>query len=180
LIDTLEAAYNIDPTRIYANGLSNGGGMAFVLSCTLSDRIAAVGMVAAAQFLPFSWCTDPRAVPMIAFHGTADRATPYRGGASWVTSRPFPDVRAWTANWAGRNRCASHPIDSAVATDVTRRAYTSCADGAAVVLYTVLEGGHTWPGGGPLPEWFVGTTSNSVDASSQMWAFFREHQLLRN
>ena len=43
LIDTLEAAYNIDPARIYANGLSNGGGMAFVLSCTLSDRIAAVG-----------------------------------------------------------------------------------------------------------------------------------------
>src|SRR3989441_9162326 len=64
LIDTLEAAYNIDPTRIYANGLSIGGGMAFVLSCTLSDRIAAVGMVAAAQSLPSSWCTDHRPVPI--------------------------------------------------------------------------------------------------------------------
>ena len=52
LIDTLEAAYNIDPARIYADGLSNGAGMAFVLSCTLSDRIAAVGMVAAAHSLP--------------------------------------------------------------------------------------------------------------------------------
>src|SRR5438445_12738086 len=60
LIDTLEAAYNIDPTRIYANGLSIGGGMAFVLSCTLSDRIAAVGMVAAAQSLPADWCQDQR------------------------------------------------------------------------------------------------------------------------
>ena len=47
LIDRLAEAYNIDPVRIYANGLSNGGGMVFVLSCTLSDRIAAVGMVAA-------------------------------------------------------------------------------------------------------------------------------------
>ncbi len=28
------------PTRIYANGLSNGGGMAFALSCTLSDRLS--------------------------------------------------------------------------------------------------------------------------------------------
>ena len=45
LIDKLETDYNIDPARIYANGFSNGGGMAFVLSCTLSDRIAAVGMV---------------------------------------------------------------------------------------------------------------------------------------
>ena len=41
--------HNIDPARIYANGLSNGGGMAFVLSCTMSDRIAAVGLVAAAH-----------------------------------------------------------------------------------------------------------------------------------
>src|SRR5947209_15439212 len=80
LIDTLRAAYNIDPTRIYANGLSIGGGMAFVLSCTLSDRIAAVGMVAAAQSLPSSWCTDHRPVPMIAFHGTADPIVPYQGG----------------------------------------------------------------------------------------------------
>src|SRR5512134_1068923 len=35
LIDSLAGTYNIDPARIYANGLSNGGGMAFALSCTL-------------------------------------------------------------------------------------------------------------------------------------------------
>jgi len=180
LIDTLMASYNIDPTRVYGNGLSNGAGMAFVLACRLSDRIAAVGMVASALFLPWSSCTDQRAVAMIAFHGTADRAVPYHGGKSWVAPNVFPDIPAWTANWAERNRCAPNPIDSAVAADVIRRAYTSCADGAAVVLYTVLEGGHTWPGGGPLPEWFVGTTSNSIDATSLMWAFFREQQLLRN
>ena len=177
LIDTLETAYNIDPARIYANGLSNGGGMAFVLSCTLSDRIAAVGMVGAAQLLPWSWCTDRRPVPMIAFHGTADTAAPYKGGPSWVTRVPFPNVLTWTANWAGRNQCGTHPVESVVAADVTRLEYTNCAEDAAVVLYTVKDGGHTWPGGGPLPEWFVGTTSHSVDASSEMWAFFREHPL---
>src|SRR5207244_553989 len=53
LIDTLRAAYNIDTTRIYANGLSNGGGMSFALSCTLSDRIAAVGLVGSAQTEPW-------------------------------------------------------------------------------------------------------------------------------
>src|SRR6266704_4762745 len=80
LIDTLEAAYNIDPPRIYSNGLSAGGGMAFVLSCTLSDRIAAVGLVAAAQPMDWSWCTDQRPVPVIAFHGAADPIVPYQGG----------------------------------------------------------------------------------------------------
>src|SRR6266480_2471301 len=60
MIDKLEAAYNIDRARIYANGLSNGGGMAFVLSCTLSDRIAAVGMVGASLHqLPGSVCAAP-------------------------------------------------------------------------------------------------------------------------
>jgi polyhydroxybutyrate depolymerase len=180
LIDTLEASYNIDPARIYANGLSNGGGMAFVLSCTLSDRIAAVGMVAAAQTLPWSWCTDPRAVPMIAFHGTADPMVPYHGGESPVPRTGlFPDVRAWTAQWARRNRCGPSPVESVVAADVTRREYTGCAGDAAVVLYTVRGGGHTWPGGKPLPEWAVGPTSNGIDATSQMWAFFRAHRLAR-
>src|SRR6266700_1535714 len=89
LIDTLEARYNIDPRMIYANGLSNGGGMSFAVSCTLSDRIGAVGMVGAALLLPFSWCTDQRPVPMIAFHGTADAAAPYTGGFSWLPLSGF-------------------------------------------------------------------------------------------
>ncbi len=179
LINKLEAAYNIDPERIYANGFSNGGGMAFVLSCMLSDRIAAVGMMGAAQTLPWSWCTERRAVPMIAFHGTADPAALYNGGQSWVAPRPFPAVPTWTANWARRNRCERNPVESAVAADVTRREYTNCADDADVVLYTVHGGGHQWFGGQPLPQWFVGPTSRSIDATSQMWAFFRAHRLSR-
>ena len=179
LIDTLQATYNIDPTRIYANGLSNGGGMAFVLSCTMSDRIAAVGMVAAAQLLPWDWCTDQRAVPMIAFHGTADRMTPYHGGTTWVAPRSFPDIPTWTANWAQRNQCEHEAVESPVAADVRRVEYTNCADDSAVVLYTIERGGHTWPGGERLPEWFVGSTSTSIDASREMWAFFRDHPLRR-
>ncbi|MES1240424.1 MAG: PHB depolymerase family esterase [Acidobacteriota bacterium] len=179
LIDTLEAAYNIDPARIYANGLSNGAGMAFVLSCTLSDRIAAVGMVAAAYSLPWSWCTDPRPVPMITFHGTSDALTPYHGGRSPVfpDSLVLPDIPTWTSNWARRNQCGPNPVESVVAADVTRLEYPSCADDAAVVLYTVQGGGHTWPGGKPMPEELAGFTSNAVDATSRMWAFFREHRL---
>ena len=178
LIDTLEAAYNIDPSRIYANGFSNGGAMTFALSCRLSHRIAAVATVAAAQDQrPFDWCTNPRPVPMIAFHGTADPLVPYDGGRTWGSPRPFPSVLTWASDWARRNRCGSNPIESAVATDVTCREYTDCTDDAAVVLYTLRGGGHSWPGGKPMPEWIVGPTSRSIDATRQMWAFFREHPL---
>jgi polyhydroxybutyrate depolymerase len=136
-------------------------------------------MVASAQLLPFDWCKDQRAVPMIAFHGTADRTVPYHGGKSWVAPGAFPDMPTWAADWARRNRCGPDPVESAVAADVTRLEYSNCADNAAVVLFTVNGGGHSWPGGGPLPEWLVGSTSRSIDATSQMWAFFREHRLLR-
>ena len=177
LIDTLTAEYNIDRARVYADGLSNGGGMAAVLSCMLSDRIAAVGLVASAQFMPWANCPDHRPVPTIAFHGTADRQAWYRGGTSWVArGMVFPAIEEWMAAWAQRNRCAPIPIDSMVTTDVRRREYTECAEEAPVVLYTILGGGHTWPGGGPLPQWLAGTTSNSIDASREMWAFFREHR----
>lgn len=183
LIDRLETTYDIDPTRIYVNGMSQGGAMAFVLSCTLADRIAAVGTVAAAQSRPFAWCPDPRPVPMIAFHGTADPIVPYHGGPLGDPFAPvkptYPPVREFVASWARRNRCGVDPVESAAAPEVTRSEFTHCAEGAAVVLYTIQGGGHTWPGGKPLPEWRVGPNSNGIDATSQMWAFFREHSLRR-
>ncbi len=181
LIDALEAAYNIDPTRIYADGMSNGGAMAFVLSCTLADRIAAIGTVAAANSRPFDWCPDRRPVPMIAFHGTADPIVPYAGGSLGDPLNPvkpvYPPVRDWTASWARRNGCGEDPAESVAAPDVTRIEYADCADGAPVVLYTIQGGGHSWPGGKPLPKWWVGPTSDRIDATRQMWAFFREHRL---
>jgi polyhydroxybutyrate depolymerase len=176
LIDSMEKTYNIDPRRIYANGMSNGGGMTFILSCRLPDRIAAVGLVGTAQISPWSVCRDDHAVPMIDFHGTADPMAPYDGGSSWVVAN-LPSVPKWAANWARRNRCAPHPIDSPLNAEVMRRQYAACADGATVVLYTIRGGGHTWPGGQPLPEWFAGRTSTSIDATREMWLFFKAHPL---
>jgi len=114
---------------------------------------------------------------MIAFHGTADPEVPYNGGASWLSSRPFPNVPAWTAHFARRNDCAANPVDSVVASDVIQRSYQLCA--APVVLYTIRGGGHTWPGGMPLPEWFVGRTARSIDATRLMWEFFTDQSASR-
>lgn len=177
LIDMLQSRYAIDRRRIYANGLSNGGGMAFVLSCTMPDRIAAVGAVSGAQLLPWRWCTDTHPVPMVAFHGTADRAALYAGGRTWISPEPFPNIPMWVANWARRNRCAPDPIDAPVAPDVTKRSYRGCAEDADVELYTLQGGGHEWPGGGPLPEWLCGPFTHTIDATAEMWAFFSRHPL---
>jgi poly(3-hydroxybutyrate) depolymerase len=185
LIDTLAVSYNVDPARIYADGLSNGGGMAFLLSCTLGDRIAAVGMVGPALFLPWRGCDDiARPVPMILFHGTAERFAPYHGGQTVVSRLVMrdhwnPSIPTFTATWARRNRCGPRPVESRLAADVTRLDYTECASGADVALYTIHDGGHTWPGGGEQPEWFAGRTTHSVSASREAWTFFRAHPLAR-
>jgi polyhydroxybutyrate depolymerase len=117
---------------------------------------------------------------LIAFHGTEDRFTPYHGGSSWVApGHTFPSIPTWTASWARRNRCQAEPVESAVTADISRRAYRGCAGGADVVLYTIHSGGHTWPGGGPQPEWLLGRTSRGVEASREAWAFFAAHPLRR-
>jgi len=178
LIDTLKARYRIDSTRIYADGLSNGGGMAFVLSCTLADRIAAVGMVAPAQTLPPDWCPDPRPMPMMVFHGDAVPILPYQGGPMGGLTpvrpffRPARDLVGW---WAARNQCAMPPVETTIALDVVRTEYQGCAVGAPVVFHTLIGGGHTWPGGEKLPEWLAGPTNQNIDATTEMWAFFRRH-----
>lgn len=173
LIDTLSARYDIDTQRVYANGISNGGGMSFVLSCALADRIAAVGLVASALTLEWEWCADPPPMPLMLVHGTADPVTPLRGGTSWMSrQRAFPDIRVWASRWARRNGCADTPLAMRIAPDVLRATYVDCD--ADVVVYTVEGGGHSWPGGGHMPQWLVGRTSRSISATEEMWTFFRE------
>ena len=100
---------------------------------------------------------------------------PYNGGESWLAPEPFLSLPKFVAAWARRNGCAPDPVESRPAADVTRREYVRCTGDAAVVFYTLHGGGHVWPGGEPLPVWFVGPDSRTVDATREMWAFFRAH-----
>jgi polyhydroxybutyrate depolymerase len=172
LIDELRREYDIDPKRIYVNGFSNGGGMSFALSCRMPERFAAIGMVGAALLLPSTWCKSSQPMPMIGIHGLRD--TSYHGGSSWIAPHLEPFL-PFGAGWARRNGCAAVARDVAIRDGVTRREYRECANDATVVLYTLRDGGHTWPGGAELPEWFVGRTIRDFDATAEMWRFFEEH-----
>ena len=173
LIAKLQAQYNIDRDRIYVNGLSNGGGMAYALSCIASDRIAAVGAVGPAITMSPDLCPTARPVPVVVFHGMADRFTKWEGGKVFVAPNPFPPISLWAANWARRNQCSPTQHESRVAADVTRVEYENCA--APIVIYKIDGGGHTWPGGKPFPEWFAGKTTTSINATELMWSFFKSH-----
>ncbi len=175
LIDKLVGQYNIDSSRIYANGLSNGGGMSFKLACLLSNRIAAIGSVSGAYLLPWEECDFSRPVPAVIFHGTADPIVPYQGGPSDMFNVPFPVIPEWVDTYASHNGCDPTPQKFTASGDVNSVQFTHCK--ADLVFYTISGGGHAWPGGTPLPEFIVGYTTQSIDATRIMWDFFQQHAI---
>lgn len=179
LIDLLESTYNVDASKIYLNGHSNGGGLTFALSCTLDDRIAAFGIVAGAQTLAWNRCRNSSPAPVMLVHGTEDPIVPFEGGPSGdpLSPREFPNIESWTMKWANRNGCAPEAKEEWVRKDVRRLRYEHCVDDAEVVLYALRKFGHDWPGGKSLPNWLVGPNISDFDATNRMWTFFSKHSL---
>lgn len=185
LIQEVSTLVSVDPARIYVDGMSNGGSMAGRVACELADRVAAVGIVAGPPVEPPDGCLPARSIPLIAFYGTADPLVSYDGGTrddsliSRLMDRfrhrvSFPPVPSWIEAWAERNGCTSGPEPLAAQGDVDGVRYAACDDNVEVFFYTVEGGGHTWPGGRPT---FVGTTTQDMEASRVMWAFFAQHPL---
>lgn len=176
LLDTLTEQFCIDLNRVYANGLSNGGGITYLLACEMADRFAAVGMVAGAYMEPEGGCEPSRPMPVMAFHGTDDQIVPYEGILSERFN--FPAVADWVTEWAARNGCDAAPEDLPEMGEVSGVQYVNCDEGAEVVFYTIHGGGHTWPGSEePLPRIITGHTTMDIDASAVLWEFFEKHPL---
>ncbi len=176
LIDTLESEYNIDPTRIYVNGHSMGGGMSHVLACALADRVAAVGSVAGAFSYPEELCNPSRPVPFIAFHGTQDMTVAYDNKMTSAYGPAYPSIPSFMEDWSKRNHCAGSaelPLEG----DVSITRYTRCDQNAEVILYSIVGGGHTWPGDTSDLYESLGYTTQQIDATRLMWQFFKEHPL---
>jgi polyhydroxybutyrate depolymerase len=178
LIASLSARYCVDSTRIYAAGISLGSEFSIIVACAVPHRIAAIGLVAA-EF-PVRPCTGP--IPVMAFHGTADPLVPYTNGG---VGKSYPGVHLPGAEenlaaWARLDGCRGTARFRPVATAVVRRTFDGCAGGSAVVLYSVIGGGHTWPGSPiVLPSAVFGPTTDQVDATGLMLRFFEQHPAQR-
>jgi polyhydroxybutyrate depolymerase len=185
MLAELSSVTSIDEERVYVNGFSNGGGMTFDLGCNAADTFAAMGTVAAAVVTKDN-CNPSRPMPAIAFHGTADPIVPYEGGAmgspllkmaAQITHAPpvFVGVEDWVAFWAEGNGCDPAAETIPPQGDASGVRYTGCDENAEVVFYTIDKGGHSWPGGFPIPG--VGKTSRDIDATEELWEFYQAHTL---
>jgi polyhydroxybutyrate depolymerase len=191
MIDGLVREGVADATRIYVTGASNGGLMAYRLACDLSDRISAIAAVIANVSTSLaSSCSPRRAIPVLVMNGTADRLMPWDGGrvGERLGSRDRGSVlstRATVDLWKRLNGCGGTAEqrklpdkDPRDRTTVTVEAWNECRNHASVVLYTVVGGGHRWPGDdqtaaiGRLPAGLLGPDSREIDASAVIWTFF--------
>ncbi len=181
LIERLAGDGLVDPNRVYVSGASNGGMMTMRLTCDAPD-LAAAAAIAIASWPVGLDCATNQPIPVMILHGTADELIGYDGGS--VVPQRDPDRGAVLSGpetleiWAARNRCdgfqelALPDLDPADGTQVHRRVYQNCA--APLTHFIVEGGGHTWPGRKErwLLRQFLGRTSQDMDLSNEIEAFF--------
>ncbi|WP_237729261.1 alpha/beta hydrolase family esterase [Schlesneria paludicola] len=181
LLDDLATVVNIDQNRVYACGMSNGAMMCYRLASELSDRIAAIAPVAGTMAIGNR--EPDRAVSVIHFHGTRDTLVPFETeGIKQMPWLRLKSVEESIRTWAKTNRCDVQPAISDLLSKegdeltVTRRRYGPGVEGTEVVLVTVTDGGHTWPGQVPPVE-LLGKSAMNISANELIWAFFQQHPL---
>lgn len=178
LISEISNEYCIDPKRIYATGMSNGGFFSYRLACELSDVIAAIAPVAGVLGMPPELCHPKRPIPVLHFHGTKDSVVPYGGGNPLVNlnipgTLDFRSVEETVRTFRNLNGCVGEPVIIYAKGDAVCEQWANCQGGSEVTLCTIDGGGHTWPGGLPLP----GGTSKDISATETMAEFFAAHPL---
>jgi len=182
LIDTLIRKLEVDSTRVYAVGMSNGGMMCQRLGCELSSKLAAFASVGAS--LPENLTGQKPVMPIsvLMINGTADPIVPFNGGGVGLHAKRGRVVSVPKAIefWVKANGCDSQPhaatlVKSDTGLAVHKTVYRAGQSGIEVVLITVEGGGHTWPGGKERPRHF-GRLTDAVNATEIIGEFFLRHR----
>jgi polyhydroxybutyrate depolymerase len=181
MMDQLALKYSVDPHRIYATGLGDGGFMALRAGCSIADRVAAVAPVSAA--LPKTMiCLPSRPVPALLMEGTEDPVNSYNGGTYKPGRFAVLSAEDSAKTWAKFDRCAEKPAQGKLPVqekgkEIKTLTFTGCHDDAQVILYSIKGAGNTWPGGEQyMSEKEVGKTSD-LNANEVIWSFLSTRKI---
>lgn len=185
LVGELEKEYSIEPGRVYATGISNGAMLCYRLASEASDVFAAVAPVAGvtggreSPGKPLVVFPSPsKPVSVIAFNGKADIMVPYGGGQGrGLSDAVYISVPETISLWVKYNGCSSQPVEeTSGGGNIIRQAYGGGSGGPEVVLYTIVDGTHSWPGGTRLRAGGPGPDQH-ISANNLMWEFFETHRM---
>lgn len=181
MIDRISEKWNIDANRTFGTGFSNGASMTFRLGDELSHRLAAIAPVSGT-----CWSEKPtpsEAMSLYYLTGTADTLNPLEGGYPKLAfggrdqgGRVKPPVQQFIDLWVAALGCPKNPASDENLQGVRSRVYGPSQRGSEVILVTVDDLGHHWPGGkSQVPNLLVGKPSNRLDGTEAIWAFFKSH-----
>lgn len=140
IINNVASTHNIDRSRVYATGLSNGGGMALALGCHAPELVAGVAGVAGAYYNPtVSNCAGGRVKTLI-MHADNDDIVSYDGGTRH--GAPYRSARAVFHTMGTKNDCNMNDIARREAGNTTIFDARGCK--APTQIQKIRGGGHTW------------------------------------
>jgi polyhydroxybutyrate depolymerase len=184
LLDDVEKRYPVNPSKVFAVGISNGAVFTERLGCELSDRIHAIAAVSgtmAAELAPACHPTHPISVLQIS--GTADPVMPYEGGhvRQFLGTGEGGTVLSAADTvglWAHSDSCPPPSASETLPqvgepdrTSIVRQTHSQCRSSAVVTLLTVQGGGHAWPGGRQVAPRIFGRSSSQLDTSKTVVDF---------
>ncbi len=160
-IELLDELYEIDRSRIYAAGYSQGGMFVHRLACERSDTYAGFFTVGSLISLPLSRNCDPdSAVDIMMLNGTDDETVPFRGSSEG--SYALKGALETYFMWGAKNGCPNFR-DLQTIRNGGRTTHVhlieSCMGGSRVRLDEIVNGKHEWPIG-------------DIDAPSLLTEFF--------
>lgn len=194
MIDRFVEKYRVDPRRVYAVGISNGGHMAYRLGLEMPERFAA--LAAAAANLPVDSNLDCKAsgkpVSMAIINGTEDPINPYNGGlvtiagnSSRGTVRSADETVQYWAGLANATLVEAARLpetDGDATTWIERKIYRG-NDAIEVRLYTLHGSGHVLPTrrGALISQILkpLGGGAGDVESATELWEFFDAHRAPR-
>lgn len=170
VLDRVEGQLCVQKSRVYAVGWSNGGGLAWLLSCRQPDRIAAFAMIAGAFYYPEHACHAKRPTSVLTIHGDLDSMVPYSGSPT----RKLPAIEEWIAARAKNNGCDSSPLITYPDIYTQVNTWQGCDHKTTIQGVRLLGGEHAWP-------IVLHTTSSPSESTlttpEALWSFFSQHPM---
>ena len=125
--------------RVFATGVSNGGGFAARVACELDDVVAIAPV--AGGYRALDRCPASRRTSVLEIHGTADHVVPYHGRKPGYAG----SVPRYLTGWARRDGCAARPAATRETQIVSHLRYPRCRNGLTVEHLRLAGVDHGWP-----------------------------------
>ena len=175
LASFLQKKHKLSVKNTFCTGMSNGGDMTIQMACLKPELFRAVSPdVGCLMYWLYDSCKIKNIAPIFMINGTDDRTTLWEGEKDYPAIGPngYMGTRQMVNIFVGLNECTLVKIDTLPdinkgdSSFVVREKHINCANNTQIWFYSIVGGGHDWPGVQGNMDFF---------ASEEIWLFFEQY-----